>query len=136
MQDRFRTGNTGRGGGFKFFCEVVGELRRVTWPSMNETLRLTLMVLAVSVVIGVVLGAAYMLWLYRRVVFGRIVNSDLKNMKDLNKTELYIFSSLVILVIFFGIYPDPLFKTVDISINNLIENYQINLDFHLVQKGS
>ena len=65
-----------------------------------------------------------------------IVNSDLKNMKDLNKTELYIFSSLVILVIFFGIYPDPLFKTVDISINNLIENYQMNLDFHLVQKGS
>ena len=85
---------------------------------------------------GIILAAAYMLWLYRRVVFGRIVNSDLKNMKDLNKTELYIFSSLVILVIFFGIYPDPLFKTVDISINNLIENYQMNLDFHLVQKGS
>ena len=85
---------------------------------------------------GIILAAAYMLWLYRRVVFGRIVNSDLKNMKDLNKTELYIFSSLVILVIFFGFYPDPLFKTVDISVNNLIENYQINLDFHLVQKGS
>ena len=77
-----------------------------------------------------------MLWLYRRVIFGRIVNSDLKNMKDLNKMELYIFSSLVILVIFFGIYPDPLFKTVDISINNLIDNYKINLDFHLAQKGN
>ena len=50
--------------------------------------------------------------------------------------ELYIFSSLVILVIFFGIYPDPLFKTVDISINNLIDNYKINLDFHLAQKGN
>ena len=57
-------------------------------------------------------------------------------MKDLNKTELYIFSSLAVLVIFFGIYPDPLFSTVDISINNLIENYKMNLDFHLVQKGS
>jgi len=86
--------------------------------------------------LGIILAAAYMLWLYRRVVFGRIVNSNLKNMKDLNKTELYIFSSLVILVIFFGIYPDPFFKTVDISINNLIENYQINLDFHLSQKGN
>ena len=84
---------------------------------------------------GIILAAAYMLWLYRRVIFGRIVNSDLKNMKDLNKMELYIFSSLVILVIFFGIYPDPLFKTVDISINNLIDNYKINLDFHLAQKG-
>ena len=86
--------------------------------------------------LGIILAAAYMLWLYRRVVFGRIANSDLKNMKDLNKTELYVLSSLVILVIFFGIYPDPLFKTVDISINNLIENYKMNLDFHLVQKGS
>ena len=86
--------------------------------------------------LGIILAAAYMLWLYRRVVFGRITNSDLKNMKDLNKTELYIFSSLVILVIFFGIYPDPLFSTVDISINNLIENYQINLNFHLAQKGN
>ena len=86
--------------------------------------------------LGIILAAAYMLWLYRRVVFGRIANSDLKNMKDLNKTELYVLSSLVILVIFFGIYPDPLFKTVDISINNLIENYQINLNFHLAQKGN
>ena len=85
---------------------------------------------------GIILAAAYMLWLYRRVIFGRIVNSDLKNMKDLNKMELYIFSSLVILIIFFGIYPDPLFKTVDISINNLIDNYKINLDFHLAQKGN
>ena len=85
---------------------------------------------------GIILAAAYMLWLYRRVIFGRIANSDLKNMKDLNKMELYIFSSLVILVIFFGIYPDPLFKTVDISINNLIDNYKINLDFHLAQKGN
>ena len=85
---------------------------------------------------GIILAAAYMLWLYRRVIFGRIANSDLKNMKDLNKMELYIFSSLVILIIFFGIYPDPLFKTVDISINNLIDNYKINLDFHLAQKGN
>ena len=84
--------------------------------------------------LGIILAAAYMLWLYRRVVFGRITNSDLKNMKDLNKTELYILSSLVVLIIFFGIYPDPLLKTVDVSINNLIESYQMNLDFHLAQK--
>jgi len=86
--------------------------------------------------LGIILAAAYMLWLYGRVVFGRIANSDLKNMKDLNKTELYIFSSLVILVIFFGFYPDPMFRTVDVSINNLIENYQMNLNFHLAEKGN
>ncbi|MQG01802.1 MAG: preprotein translocase subunit SecE [SAR202 cluster bacterium] len=70
MQDRFRTGSPGRGRGFRFFGEVVGELRRVTWPSMNETLRLTLMVLAVSVVIGVVLGVADLIFGW---VFGRIL---------------------------------------------------------------
>jgi len=85
--------------------------------------------------LGIIFAAAYMLWLYRRVIFGRISNSELKNMKDLNKTELYIFSSLIILVIFFGFYPDPLFRTVDISINNLIENYKMNLNFHLALKG-
>ena len=42
----------------RFFGEVIGELRRVTWPTANETLRLTLMVLAVAAVIGVVLGVA------------------------------------------------------------------------------
>ncbi len=93
-------------------------------------------IVAVLSSLGIILAAAYMLWLYRRVVFGRIVNSSLKKMKDLNNTELYIFSSLVVLVIFFGFYPDPLFKTIDVSINNLIENYQISLDFHLAQKGN
>ena len=94
------------------------------------------MIVAILASLGIILAAAYMLWLYRRVIFGRIVNSDLKNIKDLNKTELYIFASLAILVILFGFYPEPLFNTVDISINNLIENYQMNLDFHLVQKNN
>ena len=58
MQQRFGSRSTGRGVNFRFFGEVVGELRRVTWPTMNETLRLTLMVLAVSAVIGAILGVA------------------------------------------------------------------------------
>ena len=82
--------------------------------------------------LGIILAAAYMLWLYRRVVFGRISGAEMKAMLDLNKTEICIFSSLVFLIIFFGFYPEPLFNTFDVSINNLIENYQMNLNFHLV----
>ena len=82
--------------------------------------------------LGIILAAAYMLWLYRRVVFGRISGAETKAMLDLNKTEICIFSSLVFLIIFFGFYPEPLFNTFDVSINNLIENYQMNLNFHLV----
>ena len=75
-----------------------------------------------------------MLWLYRRVVFGRLINSEAKEMKDLDKTELYIFFSLAFLTIFFGFYPEPLLRTVDVSINNLIENYQTNLNLYIAQK--
>ena len=80
--------------------------------------------------IGIILAAAYMLWLYKRVIFGRIINSEIKKMKDLNNVEIYIFSSLALLVIFFGFYPEPLLNTINISVNNLIENYEINLSFH------
>ena len=86
--------------------------------------------------IGVILAAAYMLWLYKRVIFGKIGNSEIKEMKDLNKMEIYIFSSLIFLIIFFGIYPEPLFKTVNVSVSNLIENYQTNLNFYLVEKSN
>ena len=82
---------------------------------------------------GVILAAAYMLWLYKRVIFGRLTNSKLKEMLDLNKTELYVFISLVFFTLFFGFYPEPLLNTINVSINNLIENYQTNLNFHLAK---
>ena len=91
---------------------------------------------AIFASLGVILAAAYMLWLYRRVVFGRLVNAEIKEMPDLKKTEVYIFASLVFLIILFGIYPEPLFRTVDVSINNLIENYENNIKFFLTQKNN
>tara|TARA_B100001778_G_C18266901_1_gene484835 strand:- start:281 stop:655 length:375 start_codon:yes stop_codon:yes gene_type:complete len=91
---------------------------------------------AVLASLGVILAAAYMLWLYKRVVFGKIASSEIKAMTDINKTEIYIFSSLVFLTIFFGIYPDPLFNTIDISVSNLIDKYQADLDFYLIQTNN
>jgi len=88
---------------------------------------------AVLASLGVILAAAYMLWLYKRVIFGKMTNSELKKMTDLNKTEIYIFASLAFLTLFFGFYPEPLFNTIDISVNNLIENYQTDLNFHLAK---
>ena len=88
---------------------------------------------AILASLGVILAAAYMLWLYKRVIFGKIANSEIKIMTDLNKTEIYIFSSLAFLILFFGVYPEPLFNTIDISVNNLIANYQIDINFHLAE---
>ncbi len=91
---------------------------------------------AVLASLGVILAAAYMLWLYRRVIFGRITNSQTKEMQDLNKTELYIFSCLVFLILFFGFYPEPLLNTVDVSIDNLIDKHATDLNFHLAQSNN
>ena len=82
---------------------------------------------AVVASVGVILGAAYILWMYKRVVFGKIVNSDLKQMLDLNKSELFILSCLAIPILFFGFYPDPLINTIEVSINDLIKMYNLNL---------
>jgi len=88
---------------------------------------------AVMASLGVILAAAYMLWLYRRVIFGKIAGIEIKETADLNKTEIYIFASLVFLTIFFGVYPEPLFNTIDVSVSNLIDKYNTNLNFHLAQ---
>ena len=91
------------------------------------------MFVAILASLGIILAAAYMLWLYKRVIFGKMASSEIKGMTDINKTEIYIFASLVFLTIFFGIYPEPLFNTIDISVSNLIDNYQTDLNFYLTQ---
>ena len=89
---------------------------------------------AVLASLGVILAAAYMLLLYGRVIFGKIANQETKSMNDLNKVEIYIFASLVFLTIFFGFYPKPLINTIDVSVQNLINNYEININYHSIKK--
>ena len=74
---------------------------------------------------GVVLGAAYMLWLTKRVIFGVTKNDQIKNLKDVNKSEMIMLGILALLVIFFGFYPVPLMETLNVSVDNLINNYEI-----------
>ena len=82
---------------------------------------------AVIASLGVILGAAYMLWLYKRVVFGKLVNNDLNKLTDLDKSEYFILISLALPTLFFGFYPEPLFNTIEVSVNDLIEMYNSNL---------
>ena len=84
--------------------------------------------------IGVILSAAYMLWLYKRVVFGEIKKDEIKKMPDLNRAEIFILSFLVLPIIFFGFYPEPLLSTTEISIENLIEMYNVNINSNLLEK--
>ena len=82
---------------------------------------------AVIASLGVIIGAAYMLWLYKRVVFGKLINTDLKQMFDLNRSELFILSCLAVPTLFFGFYPDPLINTIEVSISDLIDQYNFKL---------
>jgi NADH-quinone oxidoreductase subunit M len=82
---------------------------------------------AVVASLGVILGAAYMLWLYKRVVFGKLVNTNLTKMVDLNRSEYFILICLAVPTLFFGFYPDPLINTVEVSVSDLIKMYNTNL---------
>ena len=72
---------------------------------------------------GMVLGAAYMLYLYRRIIFGDLTKEDLKSILDLNAREVATFTPLVVLVLWMGIYPAPFLDMISASVANLIDNY-------------
>ena len=89
---------------------------------------------AIFATFGVVLGAAYMLWLTKRVIFGKTVNEEIKNLKDTNRLEVFMLSLLAFFVILFGFYPMPLIETLNVSVDNLINNYEQSINnFNLVK---
>jgi NADH-quinone oxidoreductase subunit M len=73
---------------------------------------------------GIILGAAYMLWLYRRVIFGALEKEELKSILDLNRREVMVFAPLVFVALFFGFYPAPWLDVMHASVENLLQNYQ------------
>jgi len=74
---------------------------------------------------GLVLGAAYMLYLYRRVVFGKLTRDDLKSIMDLSPREVLMFAPLVVVVIWMGVYPSSFLDPVHASVSRLIDNYEL-----------
>ena len=84
--------------------------------------------------LGVILSAAYMLWLYKRVIFGKLEKDELKKIKDINLSESGILFVLAALVIFFGFYPDPFLETMRVSVDNLIDNYNLEINRSIALK--
>jgi len=79
--------------------------------------------LAASILI---FGAAYTLWLVKRVIFGDIANKNVAELKDLNSRELIVLGSLAVVVLFFGIWPAPLIDVMHESVNHLLEHVVIS----------
>ena len=82
---------------------------------------------------GVVLCAAYMLWMTKRVIFGK-TNNNITTLKDINFLEGLTLIVLCLISLFFGFYPEPILNTMDISVNAIIENHQNELTVNLINK--
>lgn len=68
-----------------------------------------------------IVGAAYTLWLVKRVIFGEIGNAQVAELKDLNKREFFIMSALAVMVLGLGLWPEPLTDVMSVTLQNLIE---------------
>ncbi|PPR56192.1 MAG: hypothetical protein CFH10_02354, partial [Alphaproteobacteria bacterium MarineAlpha4_Bin2] len=82
---------------------------------------------AALIAIGMVLGAAYMLYLYRRVIFGELTKDHLKDILDLDRREVAVFAPLVIIVLWMGIYPASFLDVMNASVTNLVNEYNTAL---------
>lgn len=78
--------------------------------------------------VGVVLGAAYLLWLYQRVMFGPVTHFANENLPDLNLREMATLVPLVLLAFWIGVYPKPFFGLIEKPVENIVRN--VNPDFY------
>jgi len=77
---------------------------------------------------GLILGAGYMLYLYRRVVFGNLDKDNLKKILDINSREFLIFIPLLLIVFVMGIYPSLFLDAIHASVDNLVDRYELALE--------
>jgi NADH-quinone oxidoreductase subunit M len=93
------------------FLTLIGAFKASTWVAFLATT-------------GVILSAAYALYLYRRLIFGALEKASLKTIHDLGYREIVVFAPLVLLVILFGFYPAPLLDVTAVSVKKLVSNYE------------
>ena len=103
------------------FVTLVGAYKAATW-------------VAFVAATGMVLGAGYMLWLYRRIAFGGLEKDNLKDIVDMNRREIISFAPLILLVIWMGVMPGDLFKITEASVARLIENYEAAVADYVVDE--
>jgi NADH-quinone oxidoreductase subunit M len=93
------------------FLTLLGAFKANNWVAIFAT-------------VGVILSAAYALYLYRRVIFGELEKASLKDLLDMSPREIAILAPLVILTIFFGFYPAPVLDVTAKSVDKLVTTYE------------
>src|SRR5436853_2342136 len=84
-------------------------------------------------VLGVILGAAYLLWLYQRVIFGSVTNPVNEHLPDLNLREMATLVPLVFMAFWIGIYPKPFFSLIEKPVQKIVE--QVNPNFYQMERA-
>ena len=85
---------------------------------------------------GMFLGVAYMLYLYRRVIFGTITRADLRGMLDLSLREKVVFAPLLLLVLWMGVYPNSFLRPIQASVDHLVQQVNAATDAAGVRRAS
>ena len=100
----------------------IGEFMVLQGVFADSTYRLW----AVWAAVGIVLGAAYMLWLYQRVMFGELEHEENQNLPDLNWREIATFVPLIILAFWIGLYPKVFLDYLHEPVNQIVERVRPN----------
>jgi NADH-quinone oxidoreductase subunit M len=104
------------------FLTLLGAFKANTWVAFLAT-------------IGVILSAAYALYLYRRMIFGVLEKPSLRRIPDMGYREVLVFAPLVFLVILFGFYPAPLLDVTAVSVKKLVSGYEMAIKAASVMNG-
>ncbi|MET0106580.1 MAG: NADH-quinone oxidoreductase subunit M [Sedimenticola sp.] len=81
---------------------------------------------AVLAATTLIIGAAYTLWMVKRVVFGKVANSNVAALEDINNREFLVLGSLALAVLVLGVWPAPLVEVMDVSIENLLKHIAVS----------
>jgi NADH-quinone oxidoreductase subunit M len=96
------------------FLSLIGTFQVNSWVAFIATT-------------GVILSAAYALWLYRRMIFGALEKASLRSILDLSARERVLLVPLAVLAIFFGFFPSPIMNVTAAAVDKLVSNYQAAL---------
>ena len=96
------------------FLTLVGAFKANTWVAFLATT-------------GIILSAGYALWLYRRIIFGKLEKASLRFISDLSWREIAVMTPLVLLTILFGFYPAPILDASSVSVEALIKGFNASL---------
>jgi NADH-quinone oxidoreductase subunit M len=105
------------------FTILVGAFNRVWWWALMGA-------------IGIVLGAAYMLWMYQRVFFGKVSNQKNESLQDLSGREMFYLVPIVVLCFWIGIYPKPFFDVLEKPVEYVVSKIEMAEDGAMADRRS